>query len=390
MKKKIVIICDYGYYDGGAAKVAIDSAIGLSEYGFDVTFFCGVGPVDEKLKSSVSKVICMNQFDILNNPSRLNAVVQGIYNAKAKRELDSVLSSEEYKDCVVMIHTWTKSLSSSIFDSCRKHNVKTYLTLHDYFLICPNGGLYNYKKDNICSIKPMSLKCMVCNCDRRSYFQKVWRVLRQMVQNHNIRRFKDLNYICISKFQENILKSYIKKSIIRLDNPIGSYPDDKIDFTKNDKYLFIGRVTKEKGIDIFCKAITELGKHGIVIGDGDLKEEYSIMYPNINFVGWKNKNEIYDYIKNSRCLIFASVLYETDGLVVKEATTAGIPCIVSKECAASDQIIDGVNGYLFRSNDVIDLKNRINLLDKNKIGSYILKQNNIINYCQSLEHIIDD
>ena len=33
------------------------------------------------------------------------------------------------------------------------------------------------------------------------------------------------------------------------------------------------RISKEKGVDIFCKAITELGLEGIAVGDGDEKEK---------------------------------------------------------------------------------------------------------------------
>ena len=55
---------------------------------------------------------------------------------------------------------------------------KVILTLHDYFTLCPCGGFYDYKSKKVCNKSPMSLKCILCNCDKRNYPQKIWRVIR--------------------------------------------------------------------------------------------------------------------------------------------------------------------------------------------------------------------
>ena len=63
---------------------------------------------------------------------------------------------------------WTKALSSSVFDVAFKMNFKVVLTLHDYFTACPNGGYFDYKENKICKRKPLSWKCIKCNCDSNS------------------------------------------------------------------------------------------------------------------------------------------------------------------------------------------------------------------------------
>lgn len=388
INKKIVIVCDYGYYDGGAAKVAIDSAIGLSDYGYDITYFCAVGPVENKLKKKVNNIICLHQHDILNNPSRLKAIFQGIYNIKAYNELNKLLELEEYKNAIVHIHSWTKSLSSSIFKSCNKNNVKVLLTLHDYFSICPNGGLYNYKKNTICFHNPLSLKCLLCNCDSRNYAQKIWRIIRQFVQNSNIKKCKNINYLYISNFQKNIVSKYINNDLTYIANPIECYPNLKIDFNKNNYYLFIGRLSPEKGCELFCRAISELNKEGIVIGDGSLLSDLKEKYNNIKFVGWKNKNEILKYIKKAKCFILSSICYEADPLSVHEACGIGMPCIVPNNCAASDQIKDGINGLIYQSNNLDSLKEKIMEFEERKIVCKQTKQNTIDDYCRNYKKYI--
>ena len=42
---------------------------------------------------------------------------------------------------------------------------------------------------------------------------------------------------------------------------------EKVDPSKNEYYLYVGRVSKEKGVDLFCQAISELDYKGIVVGD---------------------------------------------------------------------------------------------------------------------------
>lgn len=231
-------------------------------------------------------------------------------------------------------------------------NFKVVLTLHDYFIACPNGGYFDYKRNKICNLKPLSIKCIKCNCDSRNYMFKLYRIIRQFVQNRIVKLNKKIkNVITISEFSENILKKTLNQNtkITRIYNPIEDTKTEKINPVTNEYYLYVGRISKEKGVDIFCKAITELGYKGIVVGDGEEKKKLEKKYKNIEFTGWKNKDEVKEYMKGAKALIFPSRWYETAGLSVLEAQSIGIPAIVSKYCAASEFIEEGKNGFLFEN-----------------------------------------
>ena len=339
--KNIVIINDFNYIQGGASKVAIDTANLLSNE-YNVYFFCGDSKQSSTLKKNI-KMICTNQGEALKDKNKLRGIINGIYNFKAKKELKKVLLTLDKNETIIHVHGWTKCLSSSVFDISWKLNFKLVLTMHDYFTACPNGGYFNYKKNEICKLKPLSWKCIKCNCDSRNYAFKIYRIIRQFVQNRIVKLNDKLtDVISISDFSEKILRKTLnsKTKIHRVYNPIDfDKKIYKIDSTINKYYLYVGRVSKEKGVDLFCEAISKLKLNGIVVGDGPEKAWLQKKYPNIEFTGWKESQDVKKYMRSSRALIFPSRWYECAPLTPLEAMQYNIP-IITSNCNACIDYID--------------------------------------------------
>ena len=255
--------------------------------------------------------------------------------------------------------------------ACKK-GFKAIVTLHDYFTLCPNGGFYDYKKKRICNRKPMSIGCMFCNCDKRNYAQKIWRVARQVVQDKNVRKNSNVAYISISQKNEQVVKPYVKsKEFYRVDNPIQLADGFIEDCSKSNRFLYVGRLSDEKGIELFCQAIKDLKIdykiEGIVVGGGDILDKLKTDYPEIQFEGWKTSDEVKAYIKSARVLVLPSKWYEGAPLTILEAMSAGLPCIVSDCTSAVELISDGKNGYLFNSGSLESLKEKMLLAMKDEI-----------------------
>ena len=362
--ENVVIVNDFNYTQGGASKVAIDTARLLKENGVNVYFFSAVNI--EKNNIEGITYISTNQNEALKEKNKIKGAINGIYNFKAKRELKKLLKKLNPEKTIIHIHGWTKALSSSVFDIAFKMKFKVVLTLHDYFTACPNGGYFDYKQNKICKLNPLSMKCIKCNCDSRNYGFKLYRIIRQFVQNKIVKLNDKLQYaISISDFSEKILKSTLGKNvkITRIYNPIEiDENEEKVDASKNEYYLYVGRISKEKGVDLFCQAITELGYRGIVVGDGDEKEKLEQQYFNIEFAGWKNKDEVKTYMKGARALIFPSRWYEGAPLTPLEAMQYGVPCIASN-CSAASEYIKNENLIFEVENE--DIKRKILLYEKN-------------------------
>ena len=139
-----IIVNDYDYVQGGATKVAIQTANVLYDKGYNVIFFCGVSNPLKSILNKKIKVISCNQQDFLNQ-NIIKGALKGLNNREVYKKFNAVLNQIN-DDIIVHIHGWTKVLSSSFIRGIKKRsNVKVVLTLHDFFTVCPNGGFFNYK-----------------------------------------------------------------------------------------------------------------------------------------------------------------------------------------------------------------------------------------------------
>lgn len=362
----ILIVYDYAFVNGGSATVAIQSAIGLKELSkYNVYYFSAVGPVCKELENS--EVIVKNlEISDINTGGKIKSIINGIWNSYARKELNKFLNKYNLtcNNTIVHFHGVDKALSGSVIYELR--NYKCFYTIHEYSVFCPNGGLYNYKKQCLCNVKPMGLKCILCNCDKRSYLQKVWRLIRQLVKNKVLS--SEITYIAISELCEKIAReNLLNNKVIKINDVITDYTNQGISLDINEyMYVFVGRVSDEKGADLFCEAIRRTKKNnngisGVVVGDGNRLNELKDEYNEIEFVGWQNADKVKEYISHARMLIFPSKCYETAGLTVLEALALGTPCIVSNNTAAAGFIHDGLSGILFKHMDCDDLCEKIQL-----------------------------
>lgn len=202
----VVICSDFAAIQGGQAKVAIESAIGLKKQGHHVVFFAATGPAAPALAEAGVAVHCLDQRDILSNPSRLDAFVHGIWNRAAARALARLLAGMPKGDTIIHVHGWAKALSPLIGDVIRRSGLPAVYTWHEFFLACPNGGFYNYQKRAACPLEPLSLRCCATHCDARSYLHKLWRVAR-LVYAENIVHLAEVfaDFISLSAFQHRIV-----------------------------------------------------------------------------------------------------------------------------------------------------------------------------------------
>ena len=351
----VIVLSDHGYINGGQAKVAIESALQLKRRGLDVCFVAGTGPLDERLPQAGIECHMVGAHDILSDPSRLQAAARGIWNRESARVLGKCLASRDPRSTVVHTHGWAKALSPSIGPVIARSGAAHVYTLHEYFLACPTGGFYHHGAAAICTRRPLGLDCLTTGCDPRSNAHKAWRVFRQAVLKTAGGLPASLREIIyLAPEQRSIMAPHMSPDARwhYLPNAVGPRPPERIAAEQNAPFLFIGRLSPEKGAEVAARAAWLAGVPIAFCGDGECEDAVRQANPDALMLGWLNPDEISRWMRRARCVVFPSLWYECYPLVVADALRVGLPVIVSKSSVAASSIADGVDGLHCAGGDV--------------------------------------
>jgi glycosyltransferase involved in cell wall biosynthesis len=352
-----VILNDFCYVQGGASKVAIDEAVALRAAGLDVTFLAAVGAPCQALSDAGVRVLSLGQPELLQVWRHPGAALRSAWNNAAFAATRSLLTRLDPASTVVHLHGYTKALSTSPALAAGLAGFPALCTLHDFFAACPNGAFYDYRREEPCQRRALSRSCVLTNCDKRHPLHKSYRVARGVAQRHYA-RFPDSvrDFIALSRRSTELLLPYLSpgsrvyplSNII--DTPLQATP---VDVVNNRALLVLGRLDAEKGVMLAAAAAEQAGMPIVFAGDGPLRG--AMQAAGATVTGWLDGAGVAQVLSQARCLVFPSRWYETFGLVVEEAAARGVPAIVSDVSAASERVVDGVTGWIFRSGDLEDL-----------------------------------
>ena len=205
----------------------------------------------------------------------------------------------------------------------------------------------------------MSLACIRHDCDSRGYHRKLMRVGRHALMRHASGLYGSARRIVtISRLQREVAAPYLHRDTIfhTIDNPVDAVdlgpraPDAPL-----GDFLFVGRLSPEKGPRFFAEAARRVGARVTFVGDGPSMAALQAEFPEARFLGWRKPDEVRALMRTARALVFPSVWYEGQPLTVYEALAQGAPVIVSDLCAGREAVVDGETGLWFPSGDVAAL-----------------------------------
>lgn len=362
--ERIVIISDDSVEGGGAAAVALESARMLSSRGLRVTFFTGDSGSNPSLKRENIDVIALGGANLLER-SRATAAWRGLYDSHARSTLQSWIEENDTPQTVYHLHNWHKILSPAIFSAVSTIGNRLFLTAHDYFLTCPNGGYTNFRKNSPCTLTPLSSGCILSNCDKRNYGHKLWRVARHMVRASLFDpRKTDATILAVSDPMIPMLEKggIPRRSIQVLRNPVTPWRTTRVAAESNREIFYVGRLEIDKGADIAAEAAALIQAPLTVVGEGPLKSTITTLYPGARLTGRLNKRELGELIGEARLLVMPTRWSETFGLVAAEALMCGVPVVASNRAPISADIVKNGFGLACSPGDVAQLAHQLNKL----------------------------
>jgi len=154
----------------------------------------------------------------------------------------------------------------------------------------------------------------------------------------------------------------------------------------NDKkvILFVGQLIKRKNVSILIESLrilfTKFPNFLVLIsGRGEegkklelLVNEYGLD-TNVKFLGRLTNNELPDYYYSADVFVLPS-LHEGHSVAILEAMISGLPIIASNIPANRVSVSEGVNGFLFETNNEKDLAEKLrSILTDNKLQEQMSK-----------------
>lgn len=334
-------------------------------YGGEETYFFSL----KKLLEEKGHKVILYTKDSKNIKTVWDKVRVGIgmfWNWQVEKELSKII--KEFKPDIAHFNNIYPLITVTSYYVCKKYNIPIVQHIHNYRFMCPKGILFrNGKICELCVRKNFPFYSILFGCYHKSRAASLFFSLAFFF--HKITGAFNLidKFIFPSEFTNN----YYRKNLDVSKNKaivIPYFVDIKTREIKNKRkknyFLFVGRLSEEKGIVQLLEVFKTLPKLKlVVIGDGPLRKEVERYreYPNITILGFLSRDKVLLYIQQAKAIIISSLWYEISPFVYFEVVAQKIPLLMPDNLDY-DKKNQGV--YLYRFGDIDNLKKKIIQLSK--------------------------
>jgi glycosyltransferase involved in cell wall biosynthesis len=220
--------------------------------------------------------------------------------------------------------------------------------------------------------------------------------------------------------RSKLTKEYCIKSdkvfLIPCGVPTGQFTPGNSCRKRNDiVFVSVSRISEEKGVEYSLRAFNEVvsiypNLRYVIVGDGPLKDKMERLSlelglgEKVSFVGSKSPREIRELLCESDVFVQHSVessngWVEGFGVTIAEASAMNLPVVVTSCGGITDQVIDGVTGYIVPQRDVNAMADRMKRLVedidlRSKMGragrTRMVKNFDTKKQIQKLEMVLDE
>ena len=353
IKMRILLSNKFYYHRGGDCIYMLNLEQLLKSHGHDVAVFAMDYP--ENIETPWKQYFPQNM-------SKLMAFTRPFGSAEVKVKFNRLL--DDFKPEVVHLNNIHTHLSPIIAEIAHNRGIKVVWTLHDYKLLCPRYDCLRNGND-ICELcfNGDKSSCKTYKCMKGSTLASL--IGYKEATTWNRRRLEACTdvFICPSKFmaQKMIQGGFTSKKLIPLCNFIDIDKCKKDTYVKENYYCYVGRLSHEKGVKTLIKAAQKLSYKLVIIGDGPLSDELKneTTNANIEFVGYKQWDEIKEIVSKARFSVIPSEWYENNPLSVIEAQCLGTPVLGARIGGIPELIENDVTGMTFESRNVNDLTGKL-------------------------------
>ncbi len=290
-----------------------------------------------------------------------------IKNRGAAREIMELIKDRQID--VIHAHNVFSGISPYFFKKIKGIGLPSFMTLHDYHVICPKTIIYRRNNRSICLNNSEDM-CNMISCDLLKCQGTSKYIYHKIKKKHWAEYLDRVNYIAPSRFMKAIMEGNQigQVSLIYNGVPTNSSPKTiQSQIRKNNKFwlLFTGRLYPEKGIDVLLKGFEKFllnidadGRENIklfITGKGPqekLVREYSVKHKEINYLGFVSEERLKELQRDASLILVPSLWPENCSMAILEAMAMGKPLMTSDLGGNPELVINGCNGYLLKFNNI--------------------------------------
>lgn len=285
----------------------------------------------------------------------------------------------QFQPDVIHLHNWHFAIGPIAIRAAKKSRVPVVMTMHNYRLLCPSATLSHRGQlftDSIRASFPW--KAVRHKVYRQSGWQTFWLAFviwfhKRVGTWRQVDRYIALTEFSRSVFADAALNIPLEKWVVK---PNFTHPlQDSPEHTPSGGFLYIGRLSEEKGIRVLLEAFRQAEGVLEIGGEGPLLDEVLRAGKDnarITYIGKLDKQQVGRAMMEHEALIFPSTWYEGMPMTILEAFAAGLPVIASELGAMASMIRHGYNGLLFEAGNATDLLDKLHywttLTDTQKDG----------------------
>ncbi|NNC90974.1 MAG: glycosyltransferase [Acidimicrobiia bacterium] len=281
-----------------------------------------------------------------------------VWSRSVHREVKALLRQRSFD--IVHVQNSFPQISPSVLYAARSAGVAVVQSLRNYRLVCANGTFY--RDDAVCELcmgRAVGAPAVRYECYQDDRVATGAVVALQSI--HRLAGSWDRSvsvYIALSRFAAG---KHIE----------GGVPADRVvvkpNFLADDPgpgsgdrsgFVYVGRLSEEKGIDTLLEAWESIPAPLTIIGDGPLAhlvEQATARNPRIDYRGARSNTEAVEVLGSAQAAVVPSRWHEPFGRGVIEAYSRATPVIAARMGALPELVDDGRTGILFEPGDADDL-----------------------------------
>ena len=359
----LLSINNYYYRRGGAEVVFLEQNRLFEEIGWQVVPFAmrhADNLPTQWQDYFVDEIEFGSDYSLLEKATRASKV---IYSFEARKKI--AILAEKVQPNVAHAHNVYHHISPVIFGKLKALGIPTILTLHDLKIACPSYSMLTH--DGLCErCKGGAIwNVVVHKCIKDSFLLSSLIMLETATHRllgsyaNDVDRFVVPSRFLIEKFVE---WGWARERFSYIPN----FVDTREFIPRGDVgkgFVYLGRLSYEKGLGTFIRAIALAGVKGWIVGSGPKEQELRQLAEELNadveFLGYKTGEEMADTIRHARAMVLPSECYENAPMSVLEAYALERPVIGANIGGIPELIRVGETGDLFPSGDAEALAEKL-------------------------------